>query len=121
MFPTSPGTGNTYGTDTIAVSANGSTLVWSQTGQAPYYSTNYGTSWTASSGGMAANGQIVADRINPNDFYYHVGTNIYFSSNAGVSFSLVNSSAPSGGTWLPIHLLPATCGSQTAAWTLSLY
>ena len=46
---------------------------------------------------MAANGQIVADRINPNDFYYHVGTNLYFSNNGGVSFTLVSSAVPSGG------------------------
>jgi hypothetical protein len=97
VFPTSPGTGDNYGTDTVAVSANGSTIVWSQSGQAPYYSTNDGTTWTASGGGMAANGQIIADRLNAGDFYYHVGSDVYFSSNGGVSFSLESSSAPSGG------------------------
>ena len=96
-FPGSPGTGNSYGTDTIAVSANGSTIVWAQSGQAPYYTTNDGTTWTASSGGMAANGQIIADRKNANDFYYHVGTDVYFSSNGGVSFTLETSLAPTGG------------------------
>jgi hypothetical protein len=96
-FPTSPGTGNTYGTDTVAVSANGATIVWSQSGLAPYYSTNDGTTWTASSGGMAVNGQVIADRVNASDFYYRVGTNVYFSNNGGVSFTLESSSAPSGG------------------------
>ncbi len=96
-FPTSPGTGNTYGTDTIAVSANGLTIVWSQSGQAPYYTTNYGTTWTASGSGMAVNGQIIADRVNPNDFYYHVGNNLYFSNNGGVSFTLESSGVPIGG------------------------
>ena len=97
-FPTSPGTGNTYGTDTVAVSANGLTIVWSQSGQAPYYSTNYGTTWTASGGGMAANGKIYADRLNPNDFYYRVGTRVYFSNNGGVSFTQETASGPSGGS-----------------------
>ena len=68
VFPTSPGTGDNYGTDTVAVSANGSTIVWSQSGQAPYYSTDDGTTWTASGGGMAANGQIIADRLNRQRF-----------------------------------------------------
>ncbi len=95
-FPTSPGTGNSYGTDTVAVSANGSTIVWAQSGLAPYYTTNYGTTWTTSSGGMAANGQIIADRLNANDFYYHVGSEVYFSNNGGVSFTLESNSAPSG-------------------------
>ncbi|MGD0461714.1 MAG: hypothetical protein ABSB74_04420 [Tepidisphaeraceae bacterium] len=98
VFPTSPGTGNSYGTDTVAVSANGSTIVWSQSGQAPYYSTNDGTTWTASGGGMAANGQIIADRLNASDFYYHVGSDIYFSNNGGVSFTLETALAASGGT-----------------------
>ncbi len=96
-FATSPGTGDSYGTDTVAVSANGSTIVWAQSGLAPYYTTNDGTTWIASSGGMAANGQIIADRLNADDFYYHVGSDVYFSSNGGVSFTLETSSAPSGG------------------------
>ncbi|MGD0140892.1 MAG: hypothetical protein ABSD28_18665, partial [Tepidisphaeraceae bacterium] len=97
VFPNSPGTDNNYGNDTVAVSANGSTIVWAQSGQAPYYSTNDGTTWTASGGGMAANGQIIADRLNASDFYYHVGADVYFSSNGGVSFNLETASAPSGG------------------------
>ena len=96
-FATTPPNSTTGGSNTVAVSANGSTIVWSQSNLAPYYTTNNGATWTASGGGMAANGQIVADRINPNDFYYHVGTNLYFSNNGGVSFTLVSSAVPSGG------------------------
>ena len=117
-FSTSPGTGNTYGTDTIAASANGLTLVWAQSGQAPYYSTNYGTTWTASGGGMAANGQIVADRVNPNVFYYHVGNSLYYSNNGGVSFTLQSTSAPSGGTMVAN---PFTAGDIWIAATGGLY
>jgi hypothetical protein len=96
-FASTPGGTDNYGTDTIAVSANGSTIVWSESNKAPYYSTNDGTKWTASGGGMATNGQIIADRLNANDFYYHVGSDIYFSSNGGVSFTLETTSAQSGG------------------------
>ena len=39
---------------------------------------------------MAANGQIIADRLNASDFYYHVGSDVYFSNNGGVSFTLEN-------------------------------
>ncbi len=96
-FPTAPGTGDSYGTDTVAVSANGATIVWAQSGLVPYYTTNDGTTWAASTGGMADNGQIIADGLNASDFYYHVGTDIYFSSNGGVSFTLETSAAPRGG------------------------
>lgn len=97
-FPTSPGTGNTYGTDTVAVSADGTRIVWSQSGQAPYYTTNYGTSWTASAGGMAVDGKVLADRQNANDFYYRVGSSVYTSTDGGASFALKTSSGPSGGS-----------------------
>jgi xyloglucan-specific exo-beta-1,4-glucanase len=98
-FASTPsGAGNNYGTDTVAVSADGSTIVWSASNLAPYYSINDGATWTASGGGMAANGQVIADRVNPSDFYYHVNGDIYFSSNGGVSFTLENSFGPSGGT-----------------------
>ncbi len=96
-FATTPGGGSNYGTDTVAVSANGGTIVWSMSSQAPFYSTNDGATWTASGGGMAANGQVFADRVNANDFYYYVGSDVYFSNNAGVSFTLETTSAPSGG------------------------
>jgi hypothetical protein len=97
-FASTPGGASNYGTDTIAISANGATIVWSMSNQAPYYSTNDGASWTASGGGMATNGQVIADRLNANDFYYHVGSDVYFSNNGGVSFTLETTLAASGGT-----------------------
>jgi len=63
-------------------------------GQGPYYSTNNGSSWTASGGSPTTGGTVVADRVNPSDFYYYVGSKVYFSSNSGVSFTLETSSAP---------------------------
>ena len=40
---------------------------------------------------------MIADRVNPNDFYYYAGSRVYFSNNSGVSFTLQTSNAPSGG------------------------
>jgi hypothetical protein len=93
-FTSSPAT--TTGTGTIAVSANGATIVWVQGALEPYYSTNDGTSWTKTSTTMATGGKIYADRVNASDFYYYVGTDVYFSSNGGQTFTLETSTAPSG-------------------------
>jgi hypothetical protein len=84
----------------VAVTSTGGTtmtIVWAPSGKAPYYSTNNGSSWTASGGSPTTGGTVVADRLNPSDFYYYVGSKVYFSSNSGVSFTLETSSAPSGG------------------------
>ncbi len=80
----------------VAVSANGQTIVWRPPASAPYYSTNDGASWTASSGGIGAGGQVLADQQNASDFYYRAGTNVYFSSNGGASFSEESANAPNG-------------------------
>ena len=56
-FAANPGGTNGYSNGTVAISANGSTIVWAPSGQAAYYSTNDGSSWTLSTltgGGVAA-------------------------------------------------------------------
>jgi len=118
QFATNPGGGTNYSQDTAAVSADGSTIVWSQSGLAPFYSTNDGTTWTASGGGMATNGQIIADRVNPNYFYYYVGSSVYVSSNKGTSFTLLTSTAPSGGS---IAVNPFTTGDLWIAASSGVY
>ena len=44
QFSSNPGGSSGYSNGTVAISANGSTIVWAPSGQAAYYSTNYGTS-----------------------------------------------------------------------------
>jgi hypothetical protein len=91
-FASAPG-GHASG-GTIAVSADGSTFVWASSGNLPYYSTNDGSTWTQSSlpSGSATGGTIVADRVNPDDFYYwteNTGNNswqLYLSTDGGHSF-----------------------------------
>lgn len=84
----------------IAISADGSKIVWtprdsSYNYMAPYVSTNNGSSWTASSGGVIGK-KPVADRVNSNKFYqfdYENGI-VYVSTNGGASFT-------AGATGLP--------------------
>jgi hypothetical protein len=109
--------GTTTGGGAIAVSANGGNFVWAP-GDAPVaYSTNKGSTWTASTGATQQSG-VVADRINSNKFYiYTTGTSasynstLQISTNGGQSFAnaatalanysvLAASSAAEGDLWL---------------------
>jgi hypothetical protein len=96
-FSTNPGGGTTFSGGTIAISANGSTIVWAPSSQTAYYSTNNGASWTKStlgaSGALPTGGKIVSDKVNPNDFYYWTENTsdnswtLYISSDGGHTFN----------------------------------
>jgi hypothetical protein len=78
----------TRGDGTIAVSASGSTLVWTPNERATFYSRDRGTTWTASTG-IAPRLRVVADRVNSDKFYAFdraTGT-VRVSNNGGASFS----------------------------------
>ena len=81
----------------IAVSADGSRLIWMPQNSAAYYSTNNGSTWTASTGGPTATRVPVADRVNGSKFYIYNGTQMYVSTNGGVTYSLGGTTTSSGG------------------------
>ncbi|MGD0461713.1 MAG: hypothetical protein ABSB74_04415 [Tepidisphaeraceae bacterium] len=85
----------------VAVSSTGGssmTIVWAPSGKAPFYSTNNGATWTASGGSPAKGGTVMADYLNPSDFYYYANGKVYFSSNSGATFTIETSFAPSSGS-----------------------
>ncbi len=96
-FAGNPSSGTAFTEGTVAISANGSTIVWAPSGQAAYYSTNNGSSWTLSTltggGGLPTGGVIVSDKVNPNYFYYWTENSsdnswtLYVSSNGGQTFA----------------------------------
>ena len=70
----------------IAVSADGSAIVWSPNGQTAY-TTSDKMAWTKSTG--APSGQrIIADRVNAQKFYIIASQNLYTSVDGGKSFSV---------------------------------
>ncbi len=97
----------------VAVSADGSTIIWtSQTGIAAY-TNNRGISWQTCSGlpsSFPSNNdlRIIADFVNPNKFYgYDKSTgDIYVSTNGGQSFDVTTTTMPNGG------ILRATLGKE---------
>ncbi|WP_329467969.1 RICIN domain-containing protein [Streptomyces sp. NBC_01431] len=74
------------GGGTVAVSADGATVVWTPSGRRPFYSTNHGSAWAAASG-LPADTAVVADRSAANTFYALTGGTLYASTDGGRSFS----------------------------------
>jgi len=102
-FAANPGRSTKYTGGTAAESANGSTIVWAPSGEAPYYTTNNGAAWTlctlGASGALPTGGTIVSDKVNSNYFYYWTENSsdnvwtVYISSDGGHTFN-----ASAGGT-----------------------
>jgi hypothetical protein len=76
------------GSRMMAVSADGSTIVWGPKNASMSYSTNNGKSWTTCGGGVPVVSPV-ADRVNPNKFYAYnsVAGQIWVSIDGGKTFS----------------------------------
>jgi len=87
----------TAGGGQIAVSSDGSSLVYSTPDVGVYRSAG-GSSWSASTG-VPTGAKIVSDRVNKNKFYAFADGKAYVSTNAGVSFTQTAATGlPSTGT-----------------------
>jgi photosystem II stability/assembly factor-like uncharacterized protein len=79
----------------IALSADGSTIVWTEAGQAPYRSTNNGASWSKA-GGLGTDAVVVADRSSAKTFYSLSGGTLYASTDGGATFTSRATNLPAG-------------------------
>ncbi len=77
---------NGAGAGTAAVSADGSTVIWTPDGRTPSYSADRGTTWAAVSG-LPKDAVVVADRSAANTFYALSGGTLYASTNGGRGFA----------------------------------
>jgi photosystem II stability/assembly factor-like uncharacterized protein len=59
---------NSAGAGSIALSADGRTIVWTPRRSAPHYTTNLGKSWTPCAG-LSVQTRVIADTVNPARFY----------------------------------------------------
>ncbi|ADL53137.1 WD40/YVTN/BNR-like repeat-containing protein [Clostridium cellulovorans] len=72
---------------TVAVNADGGTILWSAENMSgAYYTTNKGTSWTKSTG-LPAAAKVYSDRVNPDKFYGFKDGKFYISKDGGVTFT----------------------------------
>jgi hypothetical protein len=90
----------------VAVSADGSAIVWNTVSHGVYYSTNNGTTWIASStsSNLLRGFRPVADRVTAGTFYlYNAGSGtLYRSTDNGANWTAANTTlnqAPDWGYW----------------------
>ncbi|MFF5713968.1 RICIN domain-containing protein [Streptomyces sp. NPDC012756] len=108
-----------------ALAADGSTIVWTQAGQAPYRSTDKGASWSRVSG-LGTDAVVVADRSSARTFYSLSGGTLHASTDGGATFTARATDLPdgrltavpgiAGDLWIAGHdkgLLHSTDGGRT--------
>lgn len=98
QFASVPSTMST-GQGQVAVSADGSTIVWNPAdGTAPAYSTDRGATWTSVTG-MPSGVAPVADPVNPKDFYAIDSSTgvLYRSTDGGATFTTAASGLTAAG------------------------
>ncbi|NML52287.1 carbohydrate-binding protein [Streptomyces sp. R302] len=109
----------------IALAADGSSIVWTQSGQAPYRSTDNGASWSRV-GGLGNDAVVVADRSSARTFYSLSGGTLHASTDGGATFTARSTNLPAGrltavpgvagDLWIAGHdkgLLHSTDGGRT--------
>ncbi|WP_309032617.1 RICIN domain-containing protein, partial [Streptomyces alfalfae] len=93
-FRTEPVTGAQDGR--VALAADGSTIVWTQAGQAPYRSVDKGTSWSRV-GGLGTGAVVVGDRASARTFYALSGGKLHASTDGGATFTARATGLPADG------------------------
>ncbi|MFK4084858.1 RICIN domain-containing protein [Kribbella sp. NPDC020789] len=78
----------------VALSADGSTIVWTEAGQTPYRSTDLGSTWSKVSG-LGTDAEVVADRSAARTFYSLSGGTLYASTD-GATFTARAGHLPAG-------------------------
>jgi photosystem II stability/assembly factor-like uncharacterized protein len=86
---------NSRGAGTIAISADGGTIVWTPRRSVPYYSEDHGTNWAACAQ-LASGIRVVADAKNPAEFYAFDprAGKLLVSTNGAVAFAATDAEFP---------------------------
>lgn len=98
-----PGNSDISGSEgggSVAVSADGNTVVWSPTGEKATvgYSKTNGNSWTSCIG-IPAHARVYSDRVNSKKFYGFLNGVFYISTDGGATFSKTSATGlPTTGT-----------------------
>ncbi|MFP3988980.1 RICIN domain-containing protein [Streptomyces sp. E11-3] len=79
----------------VALSADGSAIVWTEEGQSPYRSTDKGATWSKVSG-LGTGAVVVADRSSAKTFYSLTNGTLYASTDGGATFTARATSLPAG-------------------------
>ncbi|MFD3663887.1 RICIN domain-containing protein [Streptomyces sp. NPDC058659] len=79
----------------VALSADGSAIVWTEAGQVPYRSTDKGASWSKVSG-LGTGAVVIADRSSGRTFYSLAGGTLHASTDGGATFTARATGLPAG-------------------------
>ncbi|MFV0129410.1 RICIN domain-containing protein [Streptomyces sp. HMX112] len=80
----------------VALAADGSAIVWTQAGQAPYRSADRGASWSKVRG-LGTGAVVVADRSSARTFYSLSGGTLHASTDGGATFTARATGLPADG------------------------
>jgi hypothetical protein len=107
LFGSAPATTGNWAR--IAVSADGGSFVWAQSGSVTSYSKNHGTTWAASSGAPSGFAPV-ADRVNGGKFFVYdfSAGRVYLSTDGGGTFAAA-ASVPTGAS--PMRAVPGLEGN----------
>lgn len=75
------------GSGSIAVSADGSTLLWAAQGAAPAFSRDHGATWQTSTGAAPGRASVISDRVTAGTFYLTAGSQVLASTDSGATFA----------------------------------
>lgn len=75
------------GSGSVAVSADGGTLVWAAQGAAPAFSRDRGATWQTSVGAAQGRASVVSDRVTAGTFYLQAGGRLLVSTDGGATFT----------------------------------
>lgn len=109
--------GSSNGGGTVAISADGNTIVWAPSDVAPAYSTDNGTTWTSLGSMLPAGAQVLSDAYNAKLFYaWNEATGTFYSSSdEGVTWYASATNLPVVPSWEQSHASTVT-GVQGDIW-----
>lgn len=120
-FPSAPATASTERAE-LAVSADGSRILWCPKASAAYVSADDGATWTPCTGSPVGDLWPAADRVNPLRFtvFDPAARTVHVSTDGGATFSPGDSNLPSGGD--RIEAVPGQAGHLwLTAWSGGLW
>ncbi|WP_156762190.1 carbohydrate-binding protein [Microbacterium karelineae] len=97
------------GPGTVAISADGSSILWAPAGAAPLVSLDGGETW-GDTAGLPAGARVEADRVDADLIYGFAGRAFFRSDDAGASFRAVDESTLPGEGPVRFAAMPSRAG-----------
>jgi len=108
--------GTTNGGGAIAIAPDGSSMVWAtMDSSSVWYSKDLGKTWAASTG-IAAQAQVVSDRVKAGFFYGLSNGTLTISTDGGATFTTLQTGLPTVASWQAAPVLSILPDAQGDIW-----